>query len=139
MSLYSEAKEAGSAYRAEYLAQIQELIRRKQGKAERRRERFFRPDFSSVSAYETSVSDYRRKFKKMLGWPLTRKPCSRPPAVEETFVAQDELGRIFRLRIEALPGLKLYGLLFLPAGKERPPLVISQHGGGGTPELCSKF
>ena len=37
----------------------------------------------------------------MLGWLLTRKPA--PTRRQETFVAQDELGRV-SARIEVLPG-----------------------------------
>jgi dienelactone hydrolase len=35
--------------------------------------------------------------------------------------------------------LETYGLLFTPEGSGPFPLVISQHGGGGTPELCSNL
>jgi hypothetical protein len=41
--------------------------------------------------------------------------------------------------IDVIPGLQLYGILFLPEVKYPVPLVISQHGGLGTPELCSNF
>lgn len=33
----------------------------------------------------------------------------------------------------------MYGILFLQKGEEKRPLVISQHGGLGTPEFCSGF
>ena len=76
---------------------------------------------------------------RMLGWPLTRRRPAAPPAVREEPVATDELGSIARLWITTLPGLELYGILFTPPGPGPHPLVISQHGGGGTPELCSGF
>jgi hypothetical protein len=41
--------------------------------------------------------------------------------------------------IETLPDLQTYGLLFVPPGPGPFPLVIAQHGGLGTPELCSGF
>lgn len=39
----------------------------------------------------------------------------------------------------AAAALSLYGLLFLPRGDGPFPLVIVQHGGQGTPELCAGF
>jgi hypothetical protein len=33
----------------------------------------------------------------------------------------------------------MYGILFMPKGEGPHPLIISQHGGKGTPELCSSF
>jgi len=139
MNLYSEREDAGNVYRKEIMAQFDAMIRRERRKSDSRRKRFFRPDFSSVQAYAESVEDYRRRFKAMLGWPLTlEEPAARPKA-RRKFVAEDDLGRITRLWIETLPGVETYGLLFIPPGDGPHPLVISQHGGGGTPEYCSSF
>ncbi len=73
----------------------------------------------------------------MLGWPLTMTEDMNTPAAKLQPVAKDELGTISRIWIETLPGVQTYGLYFRPKGKGPFPLVISQHGGGGTPELCS--
>jgi dienelactone hydrolase len=54
-------------------------------------------------------------------------------------IGEDSLGQISRVWIETLPGVHTYGLFFRPYGMGRFPLVISQHGGHGTPELCSGF
>ena len=59
--------------------------------------------------------------------------------MRQEFVAEDELGRLFRVWIRALPEVEAYGLLFIPNSSGSFPLVISQHGGGGTPELCSNL
>ena len=139
MKLYREPLDAGSPHRAAHLAQVKKLVRREQRRADARRRRFFRPDTSSVEAYAADIERYREQFKTMLGWPLTEpKPADAPPARVER-VARDDLGTIDRVWIETLPGLETYGLLFRPKGRGRRPLVISQHGGGGTPELCSDF
>jgi len=139
MNLYSEPENAGNDYRKEMMAQFNALIRRERRKADARRKRFFRPDLSSVEAYAECVEEYRRQFKAMLGWPLTLNDLPPRPKVRRKFVAEDDLARITRLWVETLPGLETYGLLFIPPGDGPHPLVVSQHGGGGTPEYCSSF
>ena len=140
MKLYTEAEEAGYEHRKTLLSQVKAAIRRERRKADTRRKRFFQPDCSSVDAYSASIEDHRRQFKAMLAWPLTLGPDEPAPKARLKFVAEDDLGGIWRIWVEALPGLEAYGLLFLPR-KGRPPyaLAISQHGGGGTPEYCSSF
>ncbi len=54
-------------------------------------------------------------------------------------MAKDDLGHIERIWIEVFSGLQSYGLLFVPHGAGMHPLVISQHGGLGTPELTAGF
>ena len=44
---------------------------------------------------------------------------------------------MFRVQIQVFEGFKFYGLLFKKNDGKRRPLVIAQHGGLGTPELCS--
>lgn len=139
MNLYTEREDAGNEYRKEMLAQFNAMLRRERRKADSRRKRFFRPDLSSVQAYAESVEEYRRQFEAMLGWPLTLEDPPGRPKVRKKFVATDDLGRITRLWIETLPGLETYGILFMPPGAGPHPLIISQHGGGGTPEYCSSF
>ncbi|NQT19498.1 MAG: dienelactone hydrolase family protein [Planctomycetes bacterium] len=139
MNLYTEPEDAGNEYRKEMLAQFNAMLSREHRKADSRRKRFFRPDFSSVQAYAESVEGYRRQFEAMLGWPLTLDDPPGRPKVRKKFVATDDLGRITRLWIETLPGLETYGLLFIPPADGPHPLIISQHGGGGTPEYCSSF
>jgi len=139
MDLYSESPEAANHYREEILAQVEALIKSKSEESDTQRERFFCPDFSSEQAYKADVQRYREKFREMLGWPLPLRAPKEIPSAREKFVAEDHLGKIYRIWIETLPGLETYGLLFLPKEKGPHPLVISQHGGGGTPELCSGF
>jgi dienelactone hydrolase len=140
MPLYSEPVEPGALHRAAYLTELEAFVARQQDAARQERERFFQPDVSSPEAYAASTLRYREQFKAMLGWPLTQARPDDCPAVREEFVAEDELGRIYRLWIETLPGLHSYGMLFVPPGEPgaaQRPLVLSQHGGHGTPELCS--
>ena len=139
MQLYQEPPEKGYPYRKGFLNQVEALLERQYAQAETRRAAFFAPDTSSVQAYQTSIEAYREQFKAMLGWPLTLPSTGKVPAAREQYVAEDDLGRISRLWIEALPGVETYGLLFLPPREGPHPLVLSQHGGLGTPELCSNF
>lgn len=134
MDLYSEAPGAGNAYRDAYLEGIQKLISEKRADADRKRAEYFRPE-----ALKTDPESFREDFKKMLGWPLISPAETEPPQAETVFVARDSLGSIYRMRIETLKGLRFYGLLFRPDSEEKLPLIIAQHGGGGTPELCSEF
>ncbi len=136
MRLYSESPAAGNVHRERVLEQIDELLaaRRKSVDAERRAA--FGPDLSSPVAYERSLGPYRDRLAGLLGWPL----CGELPTkttMRKKLVAEDDLGKIFRVWIEILPPLETYGLLFIPKGHTPFPLVISQHGGAGTPELCS--
>lgn len=139
MNLYRESPETGNEFRKTMLAEVKALLRREQRKADRRRKEYFKPDFSSISAYEQSTSPYRNKLLGMLGWPLTDGWSADVPLASIQSVAKDSLGRISRVFIETLPGMNTYGLFFRPTGKGPFPLVISQHGGDGTPELCSGF
>ena len=139
MTLYSEPPETGNAYREAMLEEVKSLLETEQRKADCRRERYFQPDYASVTAYERSTAKYRQDLVGMLGWPLTdRRPTDVPLAAEQ-HIAEDALGRISRVLIETLPDVHTYGLFFRPHGSGPHPLVISQHGGGGTPELCSGF
>lgn len=138
-SLFSESPDAGNTFRASMLDEVQALVRREQRKSDRCRSRFFTPDTTSVAAYEHSVSAYRAELAQMLGWPLAEAVRDGIPSAAVKFAGEDSLGRISRVWIETLPGVHTYGLFFRPHGKGPFPLVVSQHGGGGTPELCSGF
>lgn len=138
MKLYSESPDAGRKHREQMLSELEALVIARQAEADRRRATFFRPDASSLDAYAASTARLRRAFIRMLGWPLTSRRPKSPPAARLEHVADDDLGSIHRVWIETLPGLHTYGLFFQPKDVPPPhPLVISQHGGGGTPELCS--
>lgn len=139
--LYSEPRDAGNLWREKQFHQVTRLIAKERRRATAERHAYFQPDVSSVAAYTRSTRKYRSAFFRMLGWPMHPTPGSVPAlSVKQQLVAGDDLGPIYRLRIPTLHGVETYGLLFLPAAGEAPhPLIISQHGGGGTPELCAGF
>ena len=74
----------------------------------------------------------------MLGWPLTK---TRLPArlLESRYIGRTPYHAIYRQTYEILPDLPFTGLLFLRDEATPNPLVLSQHGGRGTPELCSSL
>jgi hypothetical protein len=138
MSLYVESEDTGNEYRAEMVDQVRALIRKRYRASDRDRRRYFRPDTSSADAYAASLGPYRQDLVSLLGWPLTLPHEGAPDARMER-VARDDLGTIYRVWIRTLPGVETYGLYFRPKGRGPFPLVISMHGGGGTPEYCSGF
>src|SRR5271165_4697183 len=53
-------------------------------------------------------------------------------------VAEDNVATYYRTFIRVTPQMETYGLYIVPRNVRLPaPLVISQHGGGGTPEMAT--
>ena len=126
----TEPDNAGNLFREEYLAGLHKLIDRERMKADKERVR-------EVEKLLKDPEAGRQDFRHMMGWPLTEeRDKSIKPEVIKTPVIEKEGVMISRLQIEIFPDLYYYGILF-QSGPERKPLIISQHGGGGTPELCS--
>jgi dienelactone hydrolase len=137
--LHREPVSRGNVHRVKFLQQLNVFLRHRQEQVAAARKRFFQPDTSSLEAYTGSIESYRKQFAVMLGWPLAeRRPLHAPP-MRQKLVARDSLGAIYRTHTRALPGLDTYGLLFLPPGKGPHGLVISQHGGLGSPEVAAGF
>lgn len=94
-----------------------------------------RADFMPPGAFAADPEKYRRAYLAMIGDPYPEGGLPLPQ-VREEYVGEDEMCHIRRLQIEVLPGVPFYGILFLPHGVKKAPLVIAQHGGGGIPEKC---
>lgn len=139
MQAHQETPDTGNPHRERFPGQFETWLDEQFGVAEVRRVSLFQADFSSIDACAASLIPLRARFHEMLGWPLTEVLAPEVPAACAQFVAEGDLGRIERLWIEVLPGVEAYGLLFLPPANGPRPLVISQHGGGGTPELTADF
>jgi len=121
--------------RTSLLRSVRALLAGEREVADSERRAAFRPDLSSVEGYAASLSPYRDALRQMLGWPLTG---SLPPASAEChLISSDELGRIYRVRVEVHPLVKTASLLMLPHTEGPHPLVIAQHGGKGSPELAA--
>ena len=137
LNIYSEYPDFAVAQpqREEYLDGLNKLIAKLREDSEAKREAYMNPE-----SYHANPEKYRKDYYEMLGWPLTEYSGNLPiPNVRKVYVASDDRGDIYRMQIEVLDGLWFYGMYFVPKGKseEKTGLVIMQHGGGGSPELCS--
>lgn len=93
-------------------------------------------DFSSLNAYSKSMQPLHRLLADRVGFP----PPALFPTVKERLeqVGEDEVARYYRCYIPIAPELESYGLYIVPKKAHFPaPLVISMHGGGGTPEMAT--
>ncbi|MEO6052429.1 MAG: CocE/NonD family hydrolase [Chthoniobacterales bacterium] len=133
---YEESPDAAIAERKKLMDSVFALLDTRREEATRSRREFFQPDTSSPEAYEASLAPYRATLIEKIGWPLT-EPREGIPTGRADLVAEDELGRIYRVHVAAYGPVESYGLLFLPREKGNYPLVIAQHGGWGTPEIAS--
>ena len=135
---FTEEKEVSQPYRAGYLDSVKAYLAKLQNEAAEKRAQFITPQ-----SLAKDPAFYRRAFYEMLGAPLTEyASVSGTPVtcVEDTFVADDGFCEIRRMRLAVLGDFTVYGILFLPHDRaEDAPFVISQHGGAGTPEVCSDF
>ena len=82
--------------------------------------------------------EYRDEYVKMIGQPVYPYPTDIPAAKTE-YIGSDDFCKIYRLQIETMTDFWFYGILMVPHGVEKAPLVIAQHGGGSLPEICSDF
>ncbi len=94
------------------------------------------PDFSSAVAYERSVAPLRERVKAFYGTPPPGAKAGR--VTKFTPVGEDAECTVFRVWIEVIEGVEAYGLYLLPKQRrEKAPLIVAQHGGGGNPEaIC---
>ncbi len=129
--MYQEREDYGNGYRVKYLKGLRELVARRREESRQDRAEF-------VKNLSENPEEYREKYKNMLGWPLNVPPMPVLQVVEIP-VYRDEEMEIIRLQLEVFEGLFFYGILFRHVTDKPLPLVISQHGGWGTPEFCSGF
>ncbi len=127
---YREENAAVNTQKQCYVDGFEKLITRRQ------------TEFAAVRREHTAdifenAEAHRFAFCQMLGWPLTETRPTELPRVESEMLSREEGYTVFRMRMEVLPDLWMTGLLFKRESNEKLPLVIVQHGGGGTPELIS--
>ena len=90
----------------------------------------------SSSDFLENIEKYREKYIRMLG--LDKIESENVPTPMLTKIGECEDGLIYSATVFVTLEIPMYGLLFVPHGiLGKAPLVIVQHGGGGTPELCS--
>ena len=93
-------------------------------------------DFRSSESFERSAEKYRQAFCRSIGYPPPGQPQG-----ESSFlpIGADEIGVYYRAMIPILPGVHAEGIYIVPKSLrmgERAPLVVSMHGGGGSPEVA---
>lgn len=130
-----EPKEKSRQYREAYRDGIRDLIHRMQENGRLERTQWMPP----CKAKEEQEA-YREELRRLLGWPLTQPLSGAAPQMTVKETIRLENHRLLRVQFEVFPGLPYYGLLYVPEHASQPlPLIICQHGGQGTPELCSDF
>ncbi len=129
--MYQESENYGNNYRACYLEGLKKLVEDRRSSAALSREQF-------AANIVKNREVYRKQYMDMLGWPLNVQPVP-VRSVVETPVYQDADVEITRIQLEIFEGLLFYGILHRHKQEAPLPLVIAQHGGLGTPELCSSF
>lgn len=103
---------------------------------EARRKAVFDPDFTSETTYHASTERLRQVLRDSLGYPPPGAPDQEPP--QFTRVGEDGLATYYRTRFSVLPGVHVIGLYLVPKAVTKPaPLVVSMHGGAGSPELAT--
>ncbi|MBB76349.1 MAG: hypothetical protein CMJ75_17730 [Planctomycetaceae bacterium] len=95
----------------------------------------FQPDYSSTKSFERSVEGLRQRFSESIGYP---PPGARPRQTPTfTQIGTDTVGTYYRAMIPILPGVHSEGIYIVPQSLQKTaPLVISMHGGGGSPEVA---
>ncbi len=127
---YTEPPENSEFSRREYVSSLNSFVASLEEKSYSARDEFMPAD-----SFFRNIESYRKKYIDMLGSPLSQYEKSVPPS-SYSFVAEDTNCNIYRIKIEALPGLFFHGLYLVPHKETKPsPLVIAAHGALGTPEL----
>ncbi len=126
---YQEEKEFTKCYKEQYVSGLDKLIEAREQICREKRE-------SDTKDIFKNSEQYRKNFKKMLGWPLVDyEPEQLSEPKSEKLVEEDGYS-VYRMQFEILKGVFLTGLFFKVEGQKNP-LVIFQHGGAGTPEFVA--
>ena len=95
----------------------------------------FTPDYRSDKAYESSKKRLLEAFKSSIGYPIPGETPIQLPVF--TLMGEDGIGTYYRAKIPVVTGVSCDGIYIVPKGlKARAPLVISMHGGGGSPDAA---
>ena len=131
---YEEDVAASNPLRTEQAKELDAYIL--QQKADKSRlNTLFKPDYSSPGAFTASARKLRAAFCDMIGYPPPGKPDAEAPSFVK--IGEDSLGVYYRAKISVLPGVHAEGIFITPKSAHgKVPLIISMHGGGGSPEVA---
>ena len=132
-NIFEEAPDVADSYRKNYVDGIDAFIERLNSEGKDKRREFMPPN-----KLAENPEKFRALYRKMLGLDkLTYKDFSR--ATKE-YVTSDDVSDIYRLTVYITEEIPFYAMLVIPKNAPKPyPLMIAQHGGGGTPELCLDY
>jgi dienelactone hydrolase len=118
----------------EQYSQLERHFDRLIAESEARRPSKWKRDFTSLDRYLASVEPHRRRFIELMGgFPAEKTPLHPRREV----IGTSALYRTERVRLEAVPGVEVYGVLLTPARPGRRPALICQHGMGGSPAMSA--
>lgn len=128
--IWEEEPSTADDYRSRYVEGIERYFQRKNVLSKHARR-----DFMPPQELVKNPEYYRKKYCDMLGLDLFSDDSSK--SVEMSYVGSDDICEIYRLVVYITDEIPFYSMLLIPHNVNSPmPLVIAQHGGGGTPELC---
>lgn len=131
---YEENVAASNPLRTEQARELDAYILKMKADDSRLRS-VFTPDYRSPKAFEASAKRLRQTFAASIGYPPPGVPDREAPEFKQ--IGEDAIGNYYRVKISVLPGVHAEGIYIVPKGlKGRAPLVISMHGGGGSPEVA---
>ena len=109
--IYTEARDAGNAFRLQYLQSVHDLVKKKQAESQAKRD-----------AFGANISEnrelYRQKYREMLGWPLNTEP-EPIRSVEETLIHEDDNCLIWRVQLEVFEDFQFYGIRMIHKTEEK--------------------
>ncbi|RCS55892.1 hypothetical protein DTL36_01885 [Bremerella cremea] len=99
------------------------------------RSSYFRPDTSSLAAFEKSVAPYREAFETEVIGKFDRPLLPASPRTRQIYSEPKWTG--YEVALDVFPEVFAYGLLLVPndlASDEKRPVVVCQHGLEGRPD-----
>jgi len=131
---YEDEVSNSNPLRAEQAKELDGYILGQKASSERL-SRLFQPDYSSPAAYVKSTDKLLKGFCQSIGYPPPGEPDREAPSFVK--IGEDGIGTYYRVKISVLPGVHAEGIYIVPKGlKGKAPLIISMHGGGGSPEVA---
>ncbi len=131
---YEEEVSASNPLRTEQARELDQYIL-SQRNSRKRLDALLHPDYSSPSAFTASVRQYRQAFCDTIGYPPPGDPDPGAPSFVK--LGEDSIGTYYRVQISVLPAVHAEGIYIIPKGlKGKAPLIVSMHGGGGSPEVA---
>jgi len=128
--MYKSIIDDGDRYRKKYVEGLTSFVKRKNHEGYQNREAFMPPE-----TFADNIELYRKQYIEMLG--INQFESETHPEPEMSLIGEDADCQIYRVVVYISEEIPFNGLLMIPHGVAKAPLVIAQHGGGGTPELCS--